>query len=95
MNNARSLLSRVKEDLISLIIVSIAFIVALSIRIRPAESVFLPNGFVRFSNDPLYHMRLVEVLLHNYPHGIFYNPLTNYPHGALSTIIHMGYFTTL
>ncbi|WP_370575821.1 oligosaccharyl transferase, archaeosortase A system-associated [Methanomethylovorans sp.] len=87
MNNARSLLSSVKEDLISLIIVSIAFIIALMIRIRPAESVFLPNGFVRFSNDPLYHMRMVEVLLHNYPQGIFYNPLTNYPHGVL---IHFG-----
>lgn len=57
MNNVRSLLGKAKEDIISLIIVSVAFFVALSIRIRPADSVFLPNGFVRFSNDPLYHMR--------------------------------------
>jgi dolichyl-diphosphooligosaccharide--protein glycosyltransferase len=87
MNNVRSLLGKAKEDIISLIIVSVAFFVALSIRIRPADSVFLPNGFVRFSNDPLYHMRMVEVLLHNYPQGMFYNPLTNYPHGAF---IHFG-----
>jgi dolichyl-diphosphooligosaccharide--protein glycosyltransferase len=87
MNNGRLLLGKVKKDLISLLIVSVAFIVAFSIRIRPSDSVFLPNGFVRFSNDPLYHMRLVEVLLHNYPQGMFYNPLTNYPHGAF---IHFG-----
>jgi dolichyl-diphosphooligosaccharide--protein glycosyltransferase len=30
---------------------------------------------------------MVEVLLHNYPHGIFYNPLTNFPNGAH---IHFG-----
>ena len=87
MNNGKLLLGRIKEDLVSLLIVSVAFIVALSIRIRPADSVFLPNGFVRFSNDALYHMRMVEVLLHNYPQGIFYNPLTHYPHGAF---IHFG-----
>ncbi|MCQ6962757.1 oligosaccharyl transferase, archaeosortase A system-associated [Methanolobus chelungpuianus] len=87
MNNVRSLLGKAKEDLMSLVIVSVAFFVALSIRIRPADSVFLPNGFVRFSNDPLYHMRMVEVLLHNYPQGMFYNPLTNYPQGSF---IHFG-----
>ncbi|WP_292463373.1 oligosaccharyl transferase, archaeosortase A system-associated [Methanolobus sp.] len=87
MNNARLPLARVKDDLTSLFIVSISFIIALWIRIRPAETVFLPNGFVRFSNDALYHMRMVEVLIHNYPHGVFYNPLTVYPYGSL---IHFG-----
>lgn len=87
MNNGKLLLGRIKEDLVSLLIVSVAFFVALSIRIRPADSVFLPNGFVRFSNDALAHMRMVEVLLHNYPYGMFYNPLTNYPHGSH---IHFG-----
>lgn len=70
-----------------LLAVIISAIIAFSIRIRPRDSVFLPNGFVRFSNDPLYHMRMVEVLLHNYPQGIFYNPLTNFPNGAY---IHFG-----
>jgi dolichyl-diphosphooligosaccharide--protein glycosyltransferase len=87
MNNARLPLARVKDDLTSLFIVSMSFIIALWIRIRPAESVFLPNGFVRFSNDALAHMRMVEVLLHNYPHGMFYNPLTVYPYGSH---IHFG-----
>ncbi|MDK2833669.1 MAG: dolichyl-phosphooligosaccharide-protein glycotransferase [Methanolobus sp.] len=85
--NVGSHYSKMKRDFLSLITVSIAFIIALSIRIRPADTVFLPNGFVRFSNDALAHMRMVEVLLHNYPHGMFYNPLTNYPYGS---IIHFG-----
>ena len=67
--------------------VFISALIAFYIRIRPRDSVFLPNGFVRFSNDALYHMRMVEVLLHNYPQGIFYNPLTNFPQGAY---IHFG-----
>ncbi len=67
--------------------VIISALIAFYIRIRPRDSVFLENGFIRFSNDPLYHMRIVEVLLHNYPHGMFYNPLTNYPNGAY---IHFG-----
>ena len=81
MNNVRSLFDRTKEDIISFTLVLISSIVALLIRIRPAESVFLPDGFVRFSNDALCHMRMVEVLLHNYPHGVFYDPLTLYPYG--------------
>ncbi|AFV24559.1 transmembrane oligosaccharyl transferase [Methanolobus psychrophilus R15] len=70
-----------------LLAVIVSAIIAFIIRIRPADSVFLPNGFVRFSNDPLYHMRMVEVLLHNYPHGVLYNPLTNFPNGSY---IHFG-----
>jgi len=86
MNTGR-LYSKMKGDFLSLLTVSIAFMVALSIRIRPSDSVFLPNGFVRFNNDALAHMRMVEVLLNNYPHGMFYNPLTNYPQGSF---IHFG-----
>lgn len=70
-----------------LLTVIIAAIIAFGIRIRPAANAFLPNGFARFSNDPLYHMRVVEVLLSNYPHTMHYNPLTNFPYGSY---IHFG-----
>jgi dolichyl-diphosphooligosaccharide--protein glycosyltransferase len=61
---------------------------ALWIRIRPSDSVFLSNGFVRFGgNDPWYHMRTLNLLLENYPNRVFFNPMTNYPSGSY---IHFG-----
>ncbi len=82
-----SVKERGQTSWLAALFVIISALIAFYIRIRPRDSVFLPNGFVRFSNDPLYHMRIVEVLLHNYPHGMFYNPLTNFPNGAY---IHFG-----
>ncbi|WP_048141410.1 MULTISPECIES: oligosaccharyl transferase, archaeosortase A system-associated [unclassified Methanosarcina] len=68
--------------------VSIIGLLALWIRILPADSVFLSNDFVRFGgNDPWYHMRTVNVLLENYPQRMFFNPMTNYPYGSY---IHFG-----
>ena len=48
--------------------VIISFLIALYIRTRPAAGVFLSNGFVRFGgNDPWYHLRNVEAIVHNFP----------------------------
>ena len=63
-------------------ILALLFALALYIRSLPHNSVF--NGtFVRFGgNDPWYTMRLVENTLHNFPHRIYFDPLTYYPHGT-------------
>ncbi|MDY9926089.1 oligosaccharyl transferase, archaeosortase A system-associated [Methanosarcina sp.] len=80
--------SRIKSSLPYTLAVAIIGFVALWIRMRPYDSVFLANGFVKFtSNDAWYHMRTLNVLLENYPARMFFNPMTNYPNGSY---IHFG-----
>jgi oligosaccharyl transferase (archaeosortase A-associated) len=63
----------------------LALIFALSLYIRvvvPYDSLFSAT-FVRFGgNDPWYNMRLVESTLHNFPHRIYFDAFTYYPHGT-------------
>lgn len=67
-------------------------IFAFSLYIRavlPYNSVFV-GDIIRFGgNDPWYHMRLVKTLLHNWPHNLFFDAYTYYPHGSF---IHFGPF---
>ncbi|AKB29880.1 Oligosaccharyl transferase [Methanosarcina siciliae T4/M] len=80
--------SKLKSSLPYILVVSIIGFISFLIRIRPSDSVFLSNGFVKFGgNDPWYHMRTLNVLLENYPNRMFYNPMTNYPNGSY---IHFG-----
>ncbi|WP_275948901.1 STT3 domain-containing protein, partial [Methanosarcina sp. DH2] len=80
--------SKIKSSLPYTLAVAIIGFVALWIRMRPYDSVFLANGFVKFtSNDAWYHMRTLNVLLENYPNRMFFNPMTNYPNGSY---IHFG-----
>jgi len=62
--------------------VIISFLIAFYIRTRPAAGVFLSNGFVRFGgNDPWYHLRNVEVMLHNFPHMLWFDAYGLFPSG--------------
>ena len=62
--------------------VIISFLIALYIRTIPKAGVFLSNGFVRFGgNDPWYHLRNVEVMVHNFPHFPWFDACTSYPNG--------------
>ena len=62
--------------------VIISFLIALYIRTIPKAGVFLSNGFVRFGgNDPWYHLRNVEVIVHNFPHMPWFDAYTSYPNG--------------
>lgn len=80
--------SKIKSSLPYILAVAVIGFVALWVRLRPSDSVFLSNGFVRFGgNDPWYHMRTLNVLLENYPDRMFFNPMTNYPYGSY---IHFG-----
>jgi oligosaccharyl transferase (archaeosortase A-associated) len=72
-----------KTSLIYGIIVALIFGLSLYIRVvLPYDSVFTEN-FVRFGgNDPWYKMRLVENTLYNFPHRIYFDAFTYYPHGT-------------
>jgi len=49
----------------------------------PYDSVFR-NGVVAFaSDDAVYHMRLVENTLHNFPNRVFFDPFTKFPYGNI------------
>lgn len=78
----KSSADRFKNGLPYLLGVICTFLISLYIRLGSKDSVILSNGFVRFGeNDPWYHMRLVEIILHNYPHVPWYEPFTMFPTG--------------
>lgn len=63
--------------------VVISFLIAFYLRTIPKAGVFISSEFVRFGgNDPWYHLRNVESILHNYPHMIWFDAYTNYPTGT-------------
>ncbi len=65
-----------------LIGIIVSFTLALYIRLRPSQGVFW-NDFVRFGgNDPWYHLRNVESIVHNYPHLLRFDAFTEYPFGT-------------
>ncbi len=72
-----------KTSLIYGVILALIFGLSLYIRVAlPYDSIF-SGSFVRFGgNDPWYNMRLVENTLHNFPHRIYFDALTEYPHGT-------------
>ncbi|MDR7665063.1 oligosaccharyl transferase, archaeosortase A system-associated [Methanosarcina sp. Z-7115] len=79
---------KMKSSLPYTLAVAIIGFVSLWVRTLPSDTVFLSNGFVKFtSNDAWYHIRTLNVLLENYPHRMFFNPMTNYPYGSY---IHFG-----
>jgi dolichyl-diphosphooligosaccharide--protein glycosyltransferase len=57
--------------------------IALFIRIYfPYDQVF-SGGSVWFTDDAWYHMRLVENMLQHFPHRIYFDAYTYYPHGTV------------
>ncbi|MCK4810808.1 MAG: oligosaccharyl transferase, archaeosortase A system-associated, partial [Methanosarcinales archaeon] len=79
------LIERLKSSAPYGTLLTIIFAMALYIRaVLPYDSVFLDDGTIRFGgNDPWYHMRIVEYILHNYPHTLTYDAFTEFPHGHL------------
>ena len=65
------------------IILFILCSISLYIRIAlPYDQIFR-DGWVAFKGvDPYYHMRLVDNILHHFPHHIAFDAYTFYPHGA-------------
>lgn len=63
--------------------VVLSFLIAFYLRIIPKAGVFISDTFVRFGgNDPWYHLRNVESILHNFPHMLWFDAYTQFPHGT-------------
>jgi len=77
------LIERLKSSAPYGALLTIIFAIALYIRaVLPYKSVFLADGTIRFGgNDPWYHMRIVDYILHNYPHTLTYDAFTEFPYG--------------
>ena len=62
----------------------IIFSIALALRVSlPYETVFTGDGVRFIGADPWYHMRLLENLVHNFPHRILFDPYALYPNGQV------------
>lgn len=65
------------------IAVLLSALIAFYVRIIPRAGVFWKNGFIRLGeNDPWYHWRNIDYLLHNYPSMMWFDPATTYPYGT-------------
>ncbi|MDG6242762.1 MAG: oligosaccharyl transferase, archaeosortase A system-associated [Methanolobus sp.] len=72
-----------KANLPYIIGLIISFIIAFYIRTIPKASVFISDTFVRFGgNDPWYHLRNVESIIHNFPSMIWFDAYTQFPNGS-------------
>jgi dolichyl-diphosphooligosaccharide--protein glycosyltransferase len=63
---------------------ALAFIFGIALFLRTYFSYHdvFTGDWVRFqSEDAYYHMRLIENLSHHFPHRIYFDPFTFYPHG--------------
>jgi dolichyl-diphosphooligosaccharide--protein glycosyltransferase len=57
--------------------------IALYLRVFLLYNQVLGGEWVKFtSSDAFYHMRLVDNLIHNFPHFLVFDPYTYFPHGA-------------
>ncbi|WP_319508454.1 oligosaccharyl transferase, archaeosortase A system-associated [uncultured Methanolobus sp.] len=74
---------KLKEGLPYLFGLIISFLVAFYIRTIPKAGVFISDTFVRFGgNDPWYHLRNVESIVHNFPNMLWFDAYTQFPNGT-------------
>ena len=74
--------SKIPTKFISVAVIALCFGLALYIRVYfPYDNIFR-EGLIKFSgNDAYYFMRLVDNLVHNFPHPISFDPYMTYPGG--------------
>ncbi|NPE30011.1 oligosaccharyl transferase, archaeosortase A system-associated [Methanococcoides sp. SA1] len=81
--SGKSVENKLKTSLPYALMVILTVLMAFYIRVRAESSVFLSNGFIRFGgNDPWYHLRNVESILHNFPNMLWFDAYTQYPRGT-------------
>lgn len=74
---------KLKEGLPYFFGLMVSFLLAFYIRTAPKASVFISDTFVRFGgNDPWYHLRNVESIIHNFPHVLWFDAYTQFPNGT-------------
>lgn len=78
----KGIIEKIKNPII-IILVLAAFILSLYVRaVLPHDNVFLGNGIFSISEDDgVYQMRIVEWIVHNYPHFLWFDAYTLYPYG--------------
>jgi len=88
--------TRIKPSTTVIYGVALALIFAFALFLRtyfPYHNVFT-GTWVRFQyEDAYYHMRVIENLSYHFPHRIFFDPFTFYPHGQ--TVFFAPFFDTL
>ncbi|KXS41978.1 MAG: dolichyl-diphosphooligosaccharide--protein glycosyltransferase, partial [Methanolobus sp. T82-4] len=81
MNDEKARFKSLKNSLPYTIGLILTFIISFYIRTGSKASV-ISEKFVRFGgNDPWYHMRVVDVILSNYPHTMWFESFTRFPTG--------------
>lgn len=82
-------LSQTKINILIGVLILVFFTISLIFRVAmPYDSVF-KGAWVKFtSNDAYFHMRLVDNLVHNFPHLIHFDPYFIYPGGVEITGVH-------
>lgn len=78
----KGIIEKIKKPMVVISILA-AFLLALYIRaVLPHDSVFLGNGVISISEDDgVYQMRIVEWVVHNFPHFLWFDAYTLYPQG--------------
>jgi oligosaccharyl transferase (archaeosortase A-associated) len=72
--------TKIPVNLLITILLIIFFAISLIFRVvYPYDSVFTPEGIKFTSNDAYFHMRIVDSLIHNFPHATPYDPYLIYP----------------
>ncbi|MBI4188500.1 MAG: oligosaccharyl transferase, archaeosortase A system-associated [Chloroflexi bacterium] len=76
-------MSKLKPRLICAVLLALFFGVSLWLRVYlPYDKVF-SGGWIKFTgNDAYYYMRLVDNLIHNFPHLTGFDPYAIYPDGS-------------
>jgi asparagine N-glycosylation enzyme membrane subunit Stt3 len=66
------------------VLLLIIFGLAFFLRVYPRLGDVFGSGWVRFGEvDPWYHIRLLENLLHHFPHQIAFDPYSYFPNGQV------------
>ncbi|MFC1932888.1 oligosaccharyl transferase, archaeosortase A system-associated [Chloroflexota bacterium] len=75
--------SKISPKILSGILVALFFSVALCIRVcLPYDRIFSADWIKFSSNDAYFHMRLIDNLVHNFPHLTTFDPYAVFPGGA-------------
>jgi oligosaccharyl transferase (archaeosortase A-associated) len=75
----------ISPKLIIGILLILFFAVSLIFRVvLPYDHIFTPDGIKYSSNDAYYHMRIVDSIVHNFPHATQMDPYYLYPTGGLT-----------
>jgi len=75
--------SKLSPGVLSVILVAVFVGLALFIRVYyPFDRVFTPDWIKLTGADAYFHMRLVDNLVHNFPHLLTFDPYMIYPGGA-------------